>query len=85
MGILQRKVKQDAGIDKPLSFLWKKDRYVTFESENYLLAIQDQELPTKYLRYKGFLDNNYNNKYRLCMSGITDTGYILANCPQIKS
>ena len=46
MGIL-RKIKQDPGIDKPLRFLWEKDRYVTFESENYLLAIQEQELPTK--------------------------------------
>ena len=46
------KLEQDPGIDRCLSFLWKKDRYVTPECENYISAIQDQELPKKYLRYK---------------------------------
>lgn len=45
--VFWEKIKQDPVIDKPLRFLWEKDRYVTFESENYLLAIQEQELPTK--------------------------------------
>ena len=29
--------------------------------------------------------SNNNNKCRLCMSGVEDTGHILANCPQITS
>ena len=45
--VFWEKIKQDPGIDKPLRFLWEKDRYVTLEIENYLLAIQEQELPTK--------------------------------------
>ena len=48
-GYYEKKLEQDPGIDRSLSFLWKKDRYVTSECENYLSAIQDQELPTKYL------------------------------------
>ena len=48
-GYYEKKLEQDQGIDRSLSFLQKKDRYVTSECENYLSAIQDQELPTKYL------------------------------------
>ena len=48
-GYYQKKLEQDLGIDRSLSFLWKKDRYETSECENYLSEIQDQELPTKYL------------------------------------
>ena len=47
-----KKLEQDPGIDRSLSLLWMKDRYVTSECENYLPAIQDQELPTKYFGYK---------------------------------
>ena len=50
---MKKKLGQGSGIDRSLSFLWKNDRYVTSECENYLSAIQEQELPTKYLRYDG--------------------------------
>ena len=55
----------------------------------YRSAIQDQELPTKYLRYKRVLGKgnipNHNNKCRLCMSSVEDIGQILAGCPQMPS
>ena len=88
-GYYEKKLEQDPGIDRSLSFLWKKDRYVTSECENYLSAIQDQELPTKYFRYKWVRDKgnipNHNNKCRLCMSSVEDIGHILAGCPQMSS
>ena len=34
-GYYEKKLEQDPGIDRSLSFLWKKDRYVTLECENY--------------------------------------------------
>ena len=75
-GYYEKKLEQDPGIDRCLSFVWKKDRYVTSECENYLSAIQDQELTTKYLRYKRVRDKdnipNHNNKCRLCMSSVED-------------
>ena len=51
--------------------VWKKMR--RSECENYLSTIQEQELPTKYLRYKPKHSDkgnilNHNNKCRLCMS-----------------
>ena len=55
-GFYEKKLEQDPGLDRSLSFLWKKGRYVTSECENYLSPIQDQELPTKYLRYKRVLE-----------------------------
>ena len=80
----EKKSEQDTDIDRSLSFLWKKDRYVTSECENYLTAIQDQELPTKYLRYKRVLDKgnipNHSNKRRLCMSSVGDIDHILSGC-----
>ena len=52
-GHYQKKLEQDPGINKPLSFLLKKDRYIIPECENYLLATQD----------KSFLQNTcYTNK-----------------------
>ena len=88
-GYYEKKLEQDPGIDRSLSFIWKKDRYVTSECENYLSTIQDQELPTKYLQYKRMLDKgnipNHNNKCRLCMSSVEDIGHILAGCPQLSS
>ena len=47
-GYYQQKLEQDSGIDRSPNFQRKKDRYVTSECKNYL-AIQDQELLTKYL------------------------------------
>ena len=85
----EKKLEQDPGTDKSLNFLWKKDCYVTSEWEDYLSAIQDQELPTRYLQYKRVLDEgnipNHNNKCRLCMSSVEDIGHILASCPQMSS
>ena len=45
-GYYEKKLEQDPGIDRSLSFIWKKDCYVTSECENYLSTNQDQELPT---------------------------------------
>ena len=87
-GYYDKKMEQDPGVDRSLSVLQTKDRYVTSECENYLLAIQDQEVPTKYLRYKRVLDKgnipNHNNKCRLCMSTVEDIGNILAGCLQMS-
>ena len=46
----EKKLEQDPGIDKSLSFLWKKDRYVTCECENYY----------RQSKTKSFQQNTYN-------------------------
>ena len=86
-GYYEKQLEQDPGIDRSLSFLWKKNRYITSECENFLSAIQYQELSTKYLRYRQVLDKgnipNQNNKCRLRMPSVEDIGHILAGCPQM--
>ena len=54
-GYYEKKLEQDLGIDRSLSFSCKKNRSVQSECDNYLSAIQDQELPIKYLRSKRVL------------------------------
>ena len=46
----EKKLEQDPGIDKSLSFLWKKDRYVTCECGNYY----------RQSKTKSFQQNTYN-------------------------
>ena len=67
MGITKKKKKEiDPGIDRSLSFLWKKNHHVTSECEDYLSVIQDQELQTKYVQYKRVLDKG-NIQQRILM------------------
>ena len=40
-GHFEKKLQQDPGIDRSLSFIWKKDRYVTSEDESYISTIKN--------------------------------------------
>ena len=53
----ERKINNDTQIDKHFSTYWKKDKFITSQQEHYLSTVQDQELPTKYLRYKRARDS----------------------------
>ena len=70
-GCYLRKIVNDTQIDKHLSNFWKKDKFVTSQLKNYRSTIQDQELPTKYLK---------NQRAR-------DSGKINADCvsPMLKT
>ena len=46
------KIANDAQINKHLSNLWKKDKFITSQLENYHSTIEDKELLTKYLKNK---------------------------------
>ena len=51
-GYYERKINSNTQIDKHLSNYWKKDKFVMPQHKDYLSTIQDQEISTKYLRYK---------------------------------
>ena len=68
-GYYERKIVNDTQIDKHLSNSWKKDKFVMSQLENYHSTIQDQELPTKYLRNKRAQDSG-KNKCRLCTTNV---------------
>ena len=56
-GYYDRKIANDTQIDKHLSNLWKKKKFVTSHLENYHATIQDQALPTKHLKDKRARDS----------------------------
>ena len=51
-GYLHTKLINNNEIDQKLSCLRTKNRSVTSHFEAYLSAIQDQEVPTKFLKHK---------------------------------
>ena len=51
-GYYDRKIANDTQTDKHLSNLWKKNKFVTSQLDNYHATIQDQALPTKHLKDK---------------------------------
>ena len=85
----ERKIMDDPQIDKQLSNAWRKDKYLTSEVENYISVVQDQELPTKFLKNKRDRDSgknqNCNNKCRLCINNVEDISHYAAGCSQISA
>ena len=85
----ERKVIDDPHIDKQPCNAWRKDKYLTLEVENYISVVQDQELPTKFMkskkgRYRG-KNPSCNNKCRLCINNVDDINHIVAGCSQISA
>ena len=56
-GYYDRKIANDTQTDKHLSNLWKKNKFVTSQLDNYHATIQDQALPTKHLKDKRARDS----------------------------
>ena len=83
----ERKIMDDPQTDKR-SNAWRKDKYLTAEVENYMSVVQDQELPTQFLKNKRERDSGKNlccnNKCRLCINNVEDIIHI-AGCPQMLS
>ena len=88
-GFYERKIQNDIQIDKQLSYVWRKEKYVSSEIENYHSTIQDQELSTKHLKNKRAVDNrktpDCNNKCRLCTTNVEDISHIIAGCSHMST
>ena len=67
----------------------KKDKFITSQLENYLSTIQDQELPTKYLKNNRARDSgkipDCNNKCRLCTINVENISHIIAGCSHMST
>ena len=85
----ERKIIDDPQIDKQLSNAWRKNKYLTSEVENYISVVQDQELPTKFLKNKRDRDSgknpSCNNKCRLCINNVEDISHTVAGCSQMSA
>ena len=62
-----------------------KNRNLTSYFEGYIAAIQEQEIPTKYLINKRARDvgkePSCDNKYRLCKTNVEDVIHVISCCP----
>ena len=80
---------KDDNIDKQQSLAWKKDRFITSDLERYKSTVNEQELPTKYIRNKRERGSGktptYNNKCRLCHTAIEDVTHVICNCPEMSA
>ena len=69
--------------------MWKKDKFVKSQLQNYNPKIQDQELPTKYLKNKRARDSgktpDCKNKCRLCNINIENINHVIAGCPHMST
>ena len=83
-GYFNRTIERDQKIDHKTSKSWTKDRKLTSHFEGYIAAIQEQEIPTKYLINKRARDAAKkppsDNKYRLCKTNV-DVIHIISCCP----
>ena len=86
-GYFFKKLQNDESIDKSVSNSRSTYSTITSHFEGYINAIQDQEIPTKYLVNKRQKDANLqptcNNKCRLCKVN-TDVNHIISRCPQMS-
>ena len=73
-GYFNRTIEKDQKIDHKTSKSWTKNRKLTSHFEGYIAAIQEQEIPTKYLINKRARDAGKkppcDNKCRLCKTNV---------------
>ena len=88
-GYFYKQMDKDDNIDKQQSLAWKKDRFITSDLEGYKSTVNEQELPTKYIRNKRERGSGktptYNNKCRLCHTAIEDVTHVICNCPEMSA
>ena len=84
-GYFNRTIEKDQKIDHKTSKSWTKNRKLTSHFEGYIAAIQEQEIPTKYLINKRARDAGKkppcDNKCRLCKTNVEDVIHIISCCP----
>ena len=84
-GYFNRTIEKDQKIDHKTSKSWTKNRKLTSHFEGYIAAIQEQEIPTKYLINKRARDAEKeprsDNKCRLCKTNVEDVIHIISCCP----
>ncbi|MEL7381943.1 MAG: hypothetical protein AAFN09_17640, partial [Pseudomonadota bacterium] len=81
---LTRKIEDMEGVDKVKSRAWYKDKYMTSNFESYIHAIQEQEIPTKYIRHKR-QGIHQDDKCRLCKQKTEDINHVISSCPKMSS
>ena len=83
-GDFNRTIEKDQKIDHKTSKSWIKNRKLTSHVEVCIAALQEQEIPTKYLINKRARDPGKEppcNKSRLCKTNVEDVIHKISCCP----
>ena len=87
-GYFFKKMMSDENIDIKLSKTRAVNKTVSSHFEEYLNAIHDQEIPTKFLIHKRQCDSGQesicNTKCRLCENNVEDINYIISSFPEMS-
>ena len=88
-GYFNRTIEKDQKIDHKTSKSCTKNQKLTSLFESYIAAIQEQEIPIKYLINKRARDaakeRPCDNKTRLCKTNVEDVIHIISCCPFIPA
>ena len=88
-GYCYRKLQQNNNIDKSIGQQRSRTKQITSQFKGYLGAIQDQEIPKKFLVHKRQIDSGQspttNNKFCLCKIDIEDVNHTISSCPKMST
>ena len=88
-GYYYRKLQQNDNIDISVSQQRSRTKQITSQFEGYLGAIQDQEIPTKFLVHKRQIDSGQspttNNKCHQGKTNTEDMNHIISSCPKMST
>ena len=86
-GYCYRKMDQDDNIDMSAIQQRVCTKKITLQFEGYPGAIQEQEIPTRFLVHNRQIDSGQsptaNNKCRLCNLNIENVNHIITSSPKI--
>ena len=85
----QRKLQQENNIDISVSQQRYHAQQIKSQFQDYLQAIQDHQIPTKFLVYKKQIDSGTsptaNDNWHLCKINIEDVTHIISSCKKIST
>ena len=88
-GYYYRKLQQHDNIDISVSQQRSCAKQITLQFEGYRGAIQDQEIPKKFLVHKRQIDSGQspttNNKCHQGKTNTEDMNHIISSCPKMST
>ena len=81
-GKYPQRVKQ-AGMDQDKTHRWLKAAGLKAETEGFMIAAQDQSLPTRWYQHKILKKPDVDPKCRLCGRFDETIDHLVSNCPEL--
>ena len=88
-GYFHKKLINNDEIDQKISCSRTKHRSMTSHFEGYLASIRNEEITTKFLKHKRYIDAaitpSGNKNCRICKSYVEDVNSIISSCNQMSA